>query len=122
MPEIDLYRETNPDADDDARNGQDGLAVDTRTPASSTPCLMNRQGNEPTKQDINTRHGDSEFQRQQQQQTDNFIPVDEPRDVACKLVLCQLLKLLELGDGEGDVSIQQVARQIPAWQESKEPN
>jgi hypothetical protein len=26
----------------------------------------------------------------------------------------QLLELLELGDGEGDVSIQQVERQIPA--------
>lgn len=26
----------------------------------------------------------------------------------------QLLELLEIGDGEGDVSIQQVERQIPA--------
>jgi hypothetical protein len=29
-------------------------------------------------------------------------------------VCLQVLKLLELGDGEGDVSIQQVPRQIPA--------
>ena len=29
-------------------------------------------------------------------------------------VCLQVLKLLELGDGEGDVSIQQVSRQIPA--------
>uniref|UniRef100_A0A0E0PT00 Uncharacterized protein n=1 Tax=Oryza rufipogon TaxID=4529 RepID=A0A0E0PT00_ORYRU len=37
MAEIDLYRETNPDADDDARNGQDALAVeDTRT-----ACIKN---------------------------------------------------------------------------------